>query len=70
MHSENTMNEAAIMIQKAVRYWKQRKSYKELYEKRKWTLHKEGNVLTNHVGIIYLFIYCIKSFNLKIIITH
>lgn len=51
---------ASILIQRAYRCWRQRKAYKDLYEKRKWTLHKEGQVLTNHVSFFY-FLFLISK---------
>jgi len=48
-YTPKQQKQAAIKIQSAIRTWKARKEYKDLYEKRKWTLHKEGNQLTNHV---------------------
>merc|ERR1712137_572269 len=47
--SRKEKKKAAILIQACFRRWHQRKQYNELYEKRKWTLHKPANTLTNHV---------------------
>ena len=51
------MIEASLKLQTAFRRYRQQKAYKELYEKRKWTLHKEGAVLTDHVRLQTLFPY-------------
>jgi len=46
---EEELAHAAIAIQSAFRTYKERKAYQKLYESRRWTLHKEGKVLTDHV---------------------
>merc|ERR1712063_85453 len=47
--TEEELAHAAIAIQSAFRTYKERKAYQKLYESRRWTLHKEGKVLTDHV---------------------